>query len=149
MCAVDHRQAPFRVQGFGWGATGSCSPEDWRVPCLRSPHTRVRNHGEWPQTKQTCVSVHPHNRTVTAGSLLLPHTCVLSHSYTRTIKKNKSGPVTLASLVLQHTGRRARAQSYTQAPPRSGDHGLLTSPTHMCAQCAFAYALYHFMRQNT
>ena len=101
----------FRVHAWFWlGFIGSFSPEDWRAPCLCSTHAHASDTADMRQCLPT--PTHLHNRTVTAGSLLLPHTCVLSHNdhYAQTTeRKNKSGPVTLASELLQHTGGRACA----------------------------------------
>ena len=148
VCAVDQTQAPFRVQGFGWGSIG-CSPEDWRVPCLRSPRTHVQSRGMAPdRTDMRQCPVTPTQQNCDRGSLAsATHMCVVPQLHTNH-QKNKSGPVTLASLVLQHTGGRARVQSYTQAPPRSGDHGLLTSQ-HTCVRSVHSHMHYHFTSQNT
>ena len=73
-----------------------------------------------------------HNKTVTTGSLLLPHACVRLPQI-HTSHKTASEPLMLASLVLQHTGRRLCAIIHTSISKERRPRIPIFS-THMCVQ---------------
>ena len=84
--------------------------------------------GMAPATTDMYLPTHPHNRTVTTGSLLLPHTCVRSPQI-----HTSHRPLILASLVPQHTGGRACVTPATQIYMPVTSASLLTQHTCVSA----------------
>ena len=118
---------------------------------MRSTHVCAPLWGVTPATTDIYLPTHPHNRTLTTGSLFLLRTCVHLPQTHTSHKTTASEPLILASLVLQHTGGRACVQSdtacvqsYIQASPRAAttDSNLLN--THARA-VSHALSLNHSM----